>query len=393
VRRTRLCQPINADVLIVGVDIAKTEQVAVATSADGRKRKPLRFKCDAKGFAALVAYVEDQLKRLGGTTWVVALEPTGHYALPLVSWLVGRSIAVYSVQPQHTNRAKELYDGTSRKTDAKDAAVIAALCRQGLARAYRVPRGAFAELRVLGKQRQQLVIRRSQVVNRLHRPLDVIFPELRNVFVDLLGTAAGGPPEGQSGPRADRTGEPAPGGRRHLRGHHRGHREPPARDRTAARRAHVRPRADPGCGRADAAAAPASAVRGAPPDGAAAGARDDRDVARGVWRPAGLQGRSPTREDGGPGPRGAELGRAQGPAAHEPPRARLWTAVLYMAALRIGSGFLSEVRRRAVEGRKAQPTKVAVANMARLLRSLHALARDLKDFDATRFESAEAKAA
>lgn len=64
-----------------------------------------------------------------------------------------------------------------------------------------------------------------------------------------------------------------------------------------------------------------------------------------------------------------------------------------MAALRIGSGFLSEVRRRAVEGRKAQPTKVAVANMARLLRSLHALARDLKDFDATRFESAEAKAA
>jgi len=67
--------------------------------------------------------------------------------------------------------------------------------------------------------------------------------------------------------------------------------------------------------------------------------------------------------------------------------------ILYMAALRIGSGFLSEVRRRAVEGRKAQPTKVAVANMARLLRSLHALARDLKDFDATRFESAEAKAA
>jgi hypothetical protein len=35
-RRTRLCQPINADVLILGVDIAKTEQVAVATHTDGR---------------------------------------------------------------------------------------------------------------------------------------------------------------------------------------------------------------------------------------------------------------------------------------------------------------------------------------------------------------------
>ena len=66
--------------------------------------------------------------------------------------------------------------------------------------------------------------------------------------------------------------------------------------------------------------------------------------------------------------------------------------LLFMAALRLGNGVLAEPRRRLVEDRKVQPTKAAVANMCRLLRILHAMARDGSRFDATRYAAKEAQA-
>ena len=58
--------------------------------------------------------------------------------------------------------------------------------------------------------------------------------------------------------------------------------------------------------------------------------------------------------------------------------------MLYLAALRVGSGVMAEPRRRQVEGAKKAPTKAAVANMARLLRVMFALVRDGQPFDATK---------
>ena len=109
-RRTRPCPPINPDTLVIGIDIANAMHVAVA------------------------------------------LEPTGHYAETLVRWLATRAVPTFSVQPLHTHRAKVLLDGSSRKTDAKDAEVVAMLFRQGFARPYRVPIGPFAVLRVASHQ-------------------------------------------------------------------------------------------------------------------------------------------------------------------------------------------------------------------------------------------------
>jgi hypothetical protein len=55
-----------------------------------------------------------------------------------------------------------------------------------------------------------------------------------------------------------------------------------------------------------------------------------------------------------------------------------------MAALRLGKVVMAEPRRRYVEERKKEPTKATVANMARLLRWMFAIARDGKPFDASR---------
>jgi transposase len=189
-RRAQDCRPIESEVLVVGVDVGKRKLVGRAVSGDGRSGKPCRFGCEAAGFEALAGYAEAWRKRLGARGYVVAMEASGHYGEPLAAWLRARGITVYAVQPLKTRRAKELYDGTWRKTDEKDALVVADLCRRGLGRRWRVLKGPFAALRVLTRRREQLVQRRRRLVNRLHRHRDVLFPELGALFPKLLGRAS-----------------------------------------------------------------------------------------------------------------------------------------------------------------------------------------------------------
>lgn len=177
---------IQSNRIVIGVDIAKDECVAVAQDGRGGLTKPLKFSMSQIGLAALEAFARRVADSAKAESYVVALEPTGHYGMPLVERLLDKGIEVLKVEPLHTNRAQELFDGTRRKTDAKDAGVIAGLARQGVYRSYRLPRGVFAELRVLARRRQQVVERLSRIKNRLHRHLDEIFPELLRLFGSRL---------------------------------------------------------------------------------------------------------------------------------------------------------------------------------------------------------------
>lgn len=186
-RRTRRCAPIKSELLVVGVDVAKAAHLAVAVDAEGTASKPLTFSVTQEGFEALLAYARQQAQRRGAQGFVVAMEPTGHYGMTLVAWLAAHGISVFLVQPAHTQKAAALYDGTSRKTDQKDALVIASLCRQGLCRPYRLPQGPYAQLRILTVRRQQLVQQQGQALNRLRRHVEVLFPELLTLFPKLGG--------------------------------------------------------------------------------------------------------------------------------------------------------------------------------------------------------------
>ena len=189
-RKARLCTPLHPNTVAIGVDVAKETFEARALSSDGRLGKRLRFRCDQAGFESLKAYCEASTASLDGADFVVAMEPTGHYGEPLARWLMDRAVVVRSVSPLLTARSKELYDGTTRKTDEKDAKVIADLCRRGLSKPWRRLMGPFADLRVFSRQREQLVKRRSQVQNRVQGQLDVLFPELRGLFPKLFSVTA-----------------------------------------------------------------------------------------------------------------------------------------------------------------------------------------------------------
>lgn len=411
-RRTRPCPPIHPNTLVVGIDIAKEMHVAVATAADGRAAKPLRFPGSKEGFESLVAYAMSSMARVGAAAFVVAMEPTGHYAETLVRWLGAKEIPTYSVQPGHTSKAKSLLDGSSRKTDPKDAEVIATLCRQGFARRYRLPTGAFAVLRVASHQRQQLVKRRSQVVNRLHRHVDSVFPELRRLFpkiesrtslwvlrtmpapadvlawsLEELEAALHEASRGQLGKeRAAQMLAAAAcsvGVTEALPAHRLAIRQLLVElEHVLAQISEVESVMEASLG-----AVPYAAVlRSIPMLGMVTTATllgefgDLRNfqAAKQLIKFAGL---SLVESSSGKHQGHQHIGRNGRAYARQ---------MLYLAALRVGWGVFAEPRRRKVEDRKGEPTKAAVANMARLLRVMHALVRDSKPFDTTRFAPKEA---
>ncbi len=175
-------RPYGTDTLVVGVDIAKSTQVAVAQTPDFSFSKPFTFANSRSGFEAFSAWLAAAVEKAGTPKVVVALEPTGHYWKPLGEFLRGLGIEIRLVSTVVTKRAKDMLDGSPLKTDAKDARVIADLARMGKSRPQYVHGAAVQELRYLVELRERVVHDRTATVNRLHRLLDLLFPELLGMF-------------------------------------------------------------------------------------------------------------------------------------------------------------------------------------------------------------------
>lgn len=397
---------IPPELVVIGVDIGQRDNVAVAQFGDGREAKPLPFHTTKEGFEELKRYGEKAVREAGAEGLVFAMEPTGHYGAPLEQWLVRQDMRVFRVQPLFTNRAKELYDGTWRKTDAKDARLIAHLCRRGVSSEWTLMDDVYAELRGLSRHWQQVGKNRSTATNRLIRHLDEIFPELRGLFKDirsrtLLELLKVAPTPGDiielgleeltklirrasrgklGRERAEQVLEAARttiGGRQGLRAHAMAIREQVAiLEHTMAELDRIKKAM-----KVELAKVPyAKRLLSIPRLGEVTLAillgefgdlRNYRHSAQ-LIKMAGLDLVE------------VSSGKRRG-KRHISRRGRAYARqILFLAALRLGNGVLKEPRRRMVEDNKVQPTKAAVANMRRLLRILHAMVRDDANFDATR---------
>ena len=131
------------------------------------------------------------LKRLNNLdTTIVGMEPTGHYWINLSKWLFKQNIEVVTVNPHLVKRNKENRDNTQSKSDKKDALVIADMVKNGYYSFVRPTSESFEKLRVLMSNRDVIVKRLVSSINQLNRWVDVVFPELRQVFKDVTGKGA-----------------------------------------------------------------------------------------------------------------------------------------------------------------------------------------------------------
>ncbi|RLL39588.1 IS110 family transposase, partial [Oceanobacillus piezotolerans] len=190
-KQNQLIERISDYHLVVGVDIAQQFHVARAVNYRGIViGDPLTFENDETGFARLQEWMNELKDSKGYRTEIVGMEPTGHYWLNLSKWLYDHEIDVVTVNPHLVKKNKENRDNTQSKSDKKDALVIADMVKNGYYSFIRPTSEAFETLRVLMSNRDVIVKRLVSSVNQINRWVDIVFPELREVFKDVKGKGA-----------------------------------------------------------------------------------------------------------------------------------------------------------------------------------------------------------
>ncbi|WP_100372342.1 IS110 family transposase [Bacillus sp. FJAT-45037] len=190
-KQNQLIERISDKHLVVGVDIAQQVHVARAVNFRGIVvGDPLSFENNEEGFTRLLQWINELKETKNFNTSIVGMEPTGHYWLNLSKWLYEQNVDVVTVNPHLVKKNKENRDNTQSKSDKKDALVIADMVKNGYYAFIRPTPEAFEKLRVLMANRDVIVKRLVSSINQLNRWVDLIFPELRQVFKDIKGKGA-----------------------------------------------------------------------------------------------------------------------------------------------------------------------------------------------------------
>ncbi|WP_204119929.1 IS110 family transposase [Lacticaseibacillus suilingensis] len=163
---------------IFGIDVSK-DSAEVAILANGTVVQRFKMALNKLGFAEL----EEQLQSFSEP--VVIFEATGVYSKRVAAFLQREGLAYTQINPLQAKRAME--DFRSRKNDSLDA--------EGLARAmahYHFPatyqeKPVYGELRDLERTYQQHNEDIVRAKNRLHRSLQVTFPEIEHVLSSTDG--------------------------------------------------------------------------------------------------------------------------------------------------------------------------------------------------------------
>jgi transposase len=190
-KQNQLIENITVHHLVVGVDIAQEAHVARAVSFRGiALGHPLEFGSHLEGFKQLGRWIQDLLKAYKLNKVIVGMEPTGHYWFSLARWLIDQGIEAVLVNPHLVKKNKEYRDNSPSKSDHKDALVIADMIKNGYYSPVRFQPEIYEELRILMANRETVTKRLNAAVNQIHRWVDIVFPELRQVFKILTCASA-----------------------------------------------------------------------------------------------------------------------------------------------------------------------------------------------------------
>ena len=156
--------------VIIGVDPHKGSHTAAALDRRQQVIGRIRVPATPAGYRELRRWAAGWPER----RW--AVEHARGLGRPLARWLLSDGETVADVPPKLSARVRVLSNGHGRKTDAADA-VSTALAACGPAEVHAATsEGHVATLRLLSDRRDDLVARRTQVLNRLHGLLADLLP-------------------------------------------------------------------------------------------------------------------------------------------------------------------------------------------------------------------------
>ncbi|MDR0602836.1 MAG: IS110 family transposase [Bacteroidales bacterium] len=155
-----------------GIDIGSRD---IFVSIDGKES--ISFKTFTEDYKKCCKY----LKEKGIES--VAMEATGVYWMSLYEMLESYGLHVCLVHPQEVQQVK------GRKRDDTDACWIQKLYSAGLLRESIVAEGKLKELRILVRERSDLISMGSTYVNKMQKYLELMNIKLRNVIAQIHGAS------------------------------------------------------------------------------------------------------------------------------------------------------------------------------------------------------------
>ena len=178
---------IPADVLCIGVDIAKKFHYAQLTAGGGKylTRKALKFSNDLCGFSRFSGWLNELKTESGYSDVCVGMEPTGPYWRCFFDYLERNGIRVVLVSPLLVKKMKDVYDNSRCKTDSKDAQVIARMVSEGKYLSRATLTDEQETLRHFVDSYNDLSVKKTACTNAIGSSLAEYFPELENIFSSL----------------------------------------------------------------------------------------------------------------------------------------------------------------------------------------------------------------
>ena len=134
---------------VVGIDVAKSELLAVTRWQSGDFERPWRVKTPEE-----IPVVVDRLRDLAqGRPLLIAMESTGTYGDALRQALTDAGLVVHRVSGKAVHDYAEIFDGVPSQHDGKDAAIVAELAALGKSSPwpYQPPTEFDQELALLGR--------------------------------------------------------------------------------------------------------------------------------------------------------------------------------------------------------------------------------------------------
>ena len=178
---------IPADVLCIGVDIAKKLNYAQLSIGGGKflSRQPFKFSNEQSEFDRFTSWLNEWKVREGYNEVCVGMEPTGPYGGSLFEHLESNGIRAVLVSPLLVKKMKDVYDNSLCKTDSKDAHVIARMVSEGKYLTKAVLTDEQESLRQLVDSYNSLTTRKTACTNAIGSSLAEYFPELESIFSRL----------------------------------------------------------------------------------------------------------------------------------------------------------------------------------------------------------------
>jgi len=113
----------------------------------------------------------------------VAMEATGIYWMALYAMLESCGLKVFLVNPKETRQVK------GRKTDVRDCRWIQKLFSAGILRSSFIPEGKYMELRLLVRERLDIIDMGSTYVNKMQKCLELMNIKLTEVISQVQGAS------------------------------------------------------------------------------------------------------------------------------------------------------------------------------------------------------------